>query len=59
MAVSDRVAVMYEGQFVDIVDPNLTTIEGVGLLMAGIRPVMTPEDTERVQEPPVDTTDLL
>jgi simple sugar transport system ATP-binding protein len=33
--LSDRIAVMYEGEFVDTVDPNETTEEELGLLMAG------------------------
>ncbi|WP_255191587.1 ABC transporter ATP-binding protein [Natronobeatus ordinarius] len=36
--LSDRLAVMYEGDFVDVVDPNDVTEEEVGLLMAGERP---------------------
>ncbi len=35
MNVSDRIAVMYEGQIVDIVDPKETTEQELGLLMAG------------------------
>ncbi len=34
--VSDRVAVMYEGQIMGIVDPNTATREQVGLMMAGV-----------------------
>jgi ABC-type uncharacterized transport system ATPase subunit len=34
--VSDRIAVMYEGQVMGIVDPKTTTREQVGLLMAGV-----------------------
>jgi simple sugar transport system ATP-binding protein len=59
MAVSDRVGVMYEGQFVDIVDPNLATMESVGLLMAGVRPVVRPQAAEGSPESQVETTDLL
>jgi simple sugar transport system ATP-binding protein len=33
--LSDRVAVMYEGEFVDVVDPETVTEEELGLLMAG------------------------
>ncbi|GAB3411481.1 ABC transporter ATP-binding protein [Haloparvum alkalitolerans] len=33
--LSDRIAVMYEGEFVDVVDPETTTEEELGLLMAG------------------------
>jgi simple sugar transport system ATP-binding protein len=35
MAMSDRIAVMYEGQFVDILDAATATVEQVGLLMTG------------------------
>ena len=35
MAMSDRIAVMYEGQFLDILDANTATVEQVGYLMAG------------------------
>jgi len=37
-ALSDRLAVVYEGEFVDTVDPDETTEEELGLLMAGQRP---------------------
>ncbi len=36
--LSDRIAVMYEGQVMGIVDPATTTREEVGLMMAGVRP---------------------
>ena len=35
MNVSDRIAVIYEGKIVDIVDPKETTEQELGLLMAG------------------------
>lgn len=35
MAMSDRIAVMYEGQFVDILDASTATVEQVGYLMTG------------------------
>ncbi len=35
MAMSDRIAIMYEGQFVDILDAATCTIEQVGYLMTG------------------------
>jgi simple sugar transport system ATP-binding protein len=38
MALSDRLAVMYEGEIVDVVDPAEATEESVGLLMAGEEP---------------------
>jgi simple sugar transport system ATP-binding protein len=37
MALSDRIAVMYEGQIVGMVDASKATREGLGLLMAGER----------------------
>jgi simple sugar transport system ATP-binding protein len=36
--LSDRIAVMYEGQIMGIVDPATATREEVGLMMAGVRP---------------------
>ncbi|WP_224450580.1 ABC transporter ATP-binding protein [Haloprofundus salilacus] len=33
--LSDRIAVMYEGEFVDVVDPETVTEQELGLLMAG------------------------
>ncbi|MBD2179639.1 ABC transporter ATP-binding protein [Aerosakkonema funiforme] len=35
MAMSDRIAVMYEGQFVDILDADTATVEQIGYLMTG------------------------
>ncbi|MEH2009195.1 ABC transporter ATP-binding protein [Nostoc sp.] len=35
MAMSDRIAVMYRGEFVAILDAQTVTIEEIGLLMAG------------------------
>jgi len=37
-ALSDRIAVMYEGRIMGIVDPRQTTREAVGLMMAGVAP---------------------
>lgn len=36
--LSDRIAVMYEGQIMGMVDPATATREQVGLMMAGVRP---------------------
>ena len=36
--LSDRIAVMYEGEFVDVVDPEAVTEEDLGLLMTGADP---------------------
>lgn len=38
LALSDRIAVMYRGQIMDVVDASKTTKEYLGLLMAGIKP---------------------
>ncbi len=35
--MSDRLAIMYRGKFMDILDPN-TDVEKIGLLMMGIKP---------------------
>ena len=37
LALSDRIAVMYQGAIIDIVDRADATREGLGLLMAGVR----------------------
>lgn len=37
LALSDRIAVIYEGQIMDVVDREKATPEGLGLLMAGVR----------------------
>ena len=36
--LSDRIAVLYEGKIMAIVDPDTVTREEVGLLMAGVKP---------------------
>jgi len=38
MQLSDRIAVMYRGQILDILDAKDTSKEMLGLLMAGIKP---------------------
>ncbi|WP_423916352.1 ABC transporter ATP-binding protein [Candidatus Poriferisodalis sp.] len=40
MALSDRIAVMYEGRIVATVEPRTTTREEIGLLMAGATPAV-------------------
>jgi len=37
MALSDRIAVMYKGEIIDIVSREQATREGLGLLMAGVK----------------------
>ncbi len=34
--LSDRIAVMYEGRIIGVVDPDEATREDVGLMMAGV-----------------------
>lgn len=45
-ALSDRIAVMFEGKIVDIMPANLVTKEQLGLLMAGHRPTDLPAEVE-------------
>jgi simple sugar transport system ATP-binding protein len=45
-ALSDRIAVMFEGKVVDILPANRVTKEQLGLLMAGSRPTDLPTDLE-------------
>jgi simple sugar transport system ATP-binding protein len=51
-ALSDRLAVIYEGEFMDVVDPDTVTEEDLGLLMAGEQ-----LDDEPVASPDRPTTD--
>ena len=37
-ALADRIAVIYEGHIMGIVDPATTTREAIGLMMAGVQP---------------------
>jgi simple sugar transport system ATP-binding protein len=41
LALSDRIAVMYKGQIMDILDANKVNKEYLGLLMAGVHPSET------------------
>jgi simple sugar transport system ATP-binding protein len=45
-ALSDRIAVMFEGRIVDILPANRVTKEQLGLLMAGVRPEDLPVSDE-------------
>ena len=38
LALSDRIAVLYEGRVMDIVNRDKTNAEELGLLMAGVHP---------------------
>ena len=37
MALSDRIAVIFEGKIMDVVDADDATAEQLGLLMAGVK----------------------
>jgi simple sugar transport system ATP-binding protein len=37
-ALSDRIAVMYEGQIIGVVQRGEATVEEIGLMMAGVAP---------------------
>ena len=39
LALSDRIAVMYKGQIMDVLDAKNASKENLGLLMAGIHPI--------------------
>ncbi len=39
MMISDRIAVLYEGQFIDILEAATATVEQVGALMTGRKPL--------------------
>ncbi len=43
MALSDRIAVMYQGQIMDVIKAGQATKESLGLLMAGIKPSVAAE----------------
>ena len=53
--LSDRLAVIYEGEFIDVVDRDETTEEELGLLMAGERPGGDAGESDR--DEPVDSAD--
>ena len=38
LALADRIAVMFQGKIVDILDPSEATFERLGLLMGGAHP---------------------
>ena len=50
MNVSDRILVMYEGEIVGEFDPKTTTVQELGLYMAGARRQGRREETEEVQD---------
>ena len=50
LALSDRIAVMYKGQIIDIVPAAKATKGSLGLLMAGIKSDKTPESDSSAQD---------
>jgi simple sugar transport system ATP-binding protein len=42
LSLSDRMAVMYKGEFVGVFNPSLVTIEDVGLMMTGVKRMQVP-----------------
>ena len=55
--LSDRLAVMYRGRIVDVVDPDEVTEEQLGLMMAGERPDDVPRADRVAAGEPEDPTD--
>jgi ABC-type uncharacterized transport system ATPase subunit/ABC-type uncharacterized transport system permease subunit len=60
MMLSDRIAVMYRGSIVGVVEPEHATAETMGLLMAGLRPTdsshlidAVPSTNRKIASPPV------
>jgi len=50
MALSDRIAVMYRGRIVAVVDADAATKEYLGLLMAGVDPATLPQPQKRAEQ---------
>ena len=48
MNLSDRILVMYEGEIVGELDPKKTTVQELGLYMAGAKRMDTKEEEEKV-----------
>ncbi|HSL46347.1 MAG TPA: ABC transporter ATP-binding protein [Anaerolineales bacterium] len=48
LALSDRIAVMYKGQIMDILDAKKANKENLGLLMAGVHPSESTQKEERL-----------
>jgi general nucleoside transport system ATP-binding protein len=55
-ALADRIAVMYQGKIVDILDPATATPQQLGLLMGGSRPVSIAEAAAAGEQSHVVTT---
>ena len=54
IALSDRIAVMYRGQIVDILPAVEATKEHLGLLMAGVKPQDIPDSAKKKSAGPVE-----
>ncbi|MBW4470215.1 MAG: ABC transporter ATP-binding protein [Stenomitos rutilans HA7619-LM2] len=50
MTMSDRIAILYEGQFLAILDAETATVAEIGLLMAGDRPAVQPTSLTTTSE---------
>ena len=50
MDLADRIAVMYRGEIIDVLQAEEATKEGVGLLMAGIKPSVGAEPPAQIPE---------
>ena len=48
LALSDRIAVMYKGQIMDVLDAKKANKENLGLLMAGVHPSESTQKEERL-----------
>jgi len=51
MALSDRIAVMYRGRIMEVVDASEATKEYIGLLMAGITPSKAAKEAPKTKRP--------
>lgn len=58
-ALSDRIAVMFEGRIVDILPASQVTKEQLGLLMAGARPDELALDVETAQPAEIDEVEAV
>ena len=56
MDLSDRIAVMYRGEIIDVVKADEATKEGIGLLMAGIKPSVGQTEQTRSSGPVSEET---
>lgn len=54
IALSDRIAVMYRGQIVDILPAAEATKEHLGLLMAGVKPQDIPDSAKKKAAGPIE-----